>query len=135
MPRSPLPGMSGRTWKLLGVLWLLGAGLYIGLTLFPVRFPLVTLPLAGSVTLDEALHFLAFVLLASSFPLAFSSRLLVLVAPIILVLLNIVLEFAQMHIPNRRFSEEDLLAGVLGCVAGTLLGWGVRFYLWRRSRS
>ncbi len=135
MPLSPLPGISGRTWKLLGVFWLLGVGMFIGLTLLPVRFPLVTLPLFGSVSLDVGLHFLAFVLLSSSFPLVFSSRLLVFVAPVVLILLSVVLEFAQMHIPNRRFSEEDLLAGVCGCVVGTLLGWGLRFYLWRRKRS
>jgi len=131
MPLSPLPG---RAWKLLGLLWLAGVGLYVLLVLFPVRFPLMELPLAGAVTLAELLHFLAFVALAATFPLAFSSRLLVLAAPVALALLNVVLEFAQMHIPNRRFSEEDVLAGALGCVAGTVAGWILRLVLKRRLR-
>lgn len=93
------------------------------------------LPLAGAVTLGELLHFLAFLVLAASFPLAFSSRILVLAAPVVLILLNIVLEFAQMHIPNRRFSEEDVLAGTLGCLLGTAMGWLPRLLHSRRERS
>lgn len=118
--------MKGGTFKYLALMWLVGIALYIGLVLFPVRFPLVDLPVAGGVAVGDLLHFLAFVILAGSFPIAFSSRLLALFSPVALILLNVVLEFAQMHIPNRRFSEMDVLAGTVGCLVGALIGWIVR---------
>lgn len=127
------PPLPDRAWKLLGLLWLLGIGLYVLLVLFPTRFTLLEWPLVGVVRLGDALHFLAFFILAAIFPLAFSSRVLVLFAPVALILLNVVLEFVQMHIPHRRFSEQDVLAGVIGCLVGTLLGWGVRLALYRRQ--
>ncbi len=131
MPRRPLPD---NAWKILGLVWLAGIALYGMLVLIPAPLPLMELTIAGGVKLGEVMHFLAFLLLAGSFPLAFPSRVLVITAPVALVLLNVVLEFAQMHIPNRRFSELDVLAGVLGCLAGTVLGGGLRLILRRRQR-
>ena len=43
-----------------------------------------------------------------------------------LALLTVILEFWQMHIPNRRFSEKDIVAGVVGVFLGTLCGYCIR---------
>ncbi len=123
-----------RAW-IISLAWLAGVLLYAGLAMAPVRFPFVDTVIWAPVTLDEVLHFLAFAWLALAFPLAFSSRLLVVLAPLMLVLLGIVSEFMQMHIPMRRFSEIDVLANTLGCIVGTLLGFLLRFLLHRRSAT
>lgn len=113
------------------LIWLLGVLFFGALALSPVRLPLLEYPLVGALSLDYVLHSLGFAWLAIGFPLLFQSRLLLAVSPPMLALLTVILEFWQMHIPNRRFSEKDIAAGITGVVLGSLLGYVVR---WIRSR-
>ncbi len=128
-PQAP----PSKAWKVLGLLWLGAIGLYALLVLLPVRFTFLDTPLTDTITVGELAHFSAFFFLGFVFPLAFAPRILVFSAPVALTLLNVVLEFLQMHVPNRRFSELDVAAGILGCLAGTLLGWVLRWILLHRQ--
>lgn len=116
-----------KNWPLLGLCWFVGLLLVSLLLLLPLRMPFLDVGFGYSITLGEVAHFMAFALLAGAFPLAFPQKLLVLLAPFMLSLLCVLFEFWQLHVPYRRFSELDILAGVLGCIAGTTAGWVLRF--------
>lgn len=128
------PPVWGRKRQAGALLWLAGVLFFGGLALTPLRLPFLEYPLVGALSLDYVLHSLGFAWLASGFPLLFDSRLLLWLSPSLLALLAVDLEFWQMHIPNRRFSEKDIAAGVVGVCLGALLGWGVRTMRARRKR-
>ncbi len=132
MTRSGEKDKTPVNWPVLGICWFGGVLIVAGLVLMPVRMPFLDVGFGYSITLGEVAHFLAFFLLAGGFPLAFPHKLLVLLAPFMLSLLCVLLEFWQLHVPYRHFSELDILSGVLGCISGTAVGWVLRF---RRNRS
>ncbi len=109
-------------WRVFCVIWLIGIGLYVGMALMPWKFPGHSTPILGLVTLDEVLHFCAFALLAVALPHGFPSRLDLFLATLLLVLLGVGTELAQVFIPDRAFSLRDMAANVLGCLAGATPG-------------
>ncbi len=115
-----------RSRQLFALIWLLGVLFFGILALSPLRFPFLEYPLVGALSLDYVLHSLGFAWLAAAFPLLFDSLFLLCVSPPMLALLSVILEFWQMHIPNRRFSEKDIVAGMAGVLLGTLCGMLIR---------
>ncbi|NJB69034.1 VanZ family protein [Desulfobaculum xiamenense] len=81
------------------------------------------------VSLDNALHFLAFAMLATVTPPAFRTRAVAVGALFALLLMGFSLEFWQTFIPNRRCSLADASANMLGLTLGGLLGFVLRLRL------
>ena len=119
--------------RLLGV-WLAGTLVCGVLALSPLRLPFLDRPLVAEVNMGEVAHFLALTWLAAAFPLIFRSWSRLLFSSLMLVLLGAVIEFFQMQIPHRRFSESDLVADVFGIVAGMMAGVPLRRVV-RQSRG
>ena len=136
MPESEENFSPEQSWsrplRLFALAWLLGVLFFGILALCPVRFPFLEYPLIGALSLDYVLHSLGFAWLAVGFPLLFNSRLMLCASPLLVAMLTVNLEFWQMHIPNRRFSEKDIVAGVIGVLLGTLVGLAVRRILHHR---
>lgn len=109
-------------WRVFFTVWLLGIGLYVGLALLPWQFSGQNTPVLGMATLDEVMHFLAFAMLAVALPYRFPSRLDLFLATLLLVLLGVATELAQLFIPARAFSLRDMGANVLGCLLGATPG-------------
>ncbi len=126
--KSTGEGSAGRrAWRLFAILWLAGVVLYAVLSLLPVRIPFQQSVLWGAASLDEALHFLAFTVLAVNLAFFFRSRLDLFLAYLLLLLLGTATELSHLFIANRAFAFSDLGANLLGCLAGALPGLSWRF--------
>ena len=118
------------------LVWLLLAGVLAVLLFVPVVFGFENRTLFAGVELDELLHFSFFGALAWVLPLLIRSRLILLLVVFCLLGLAVLSEFFQLGVPNRRFSEMDMLANVLGCFCGLLLGMVLRTLVHKkRSKS
>ncbi|AGW12322.1 putative TPR-repeat-containing protein [Megalodesulfovibrio gigas DSM 1382 = ATCC 19364] len=107
--------------------------MYAAFSLAPWQFP-YQINLFGNIMLDEALHFLAFAMLAVGLPYQFASWLDLGLAVLVLVLLGVATELAQLFIPSRAFALQDMAANILGCLAGVLPGMAHRMVRARRCR-
>ncbi|TVM19678.1 hypothetical protein DPQ33_00105 [Oceanidesulfovibrio indonesiensis] len=116
-----------RAWRLFTVVWLSGIALYAVLSLLPIRIPFQQSVLWGAASMDEALHFAAFAILAVNLAFVFHSRIDLFLAYLLLLLLGTATELSHLLIPNRMFSFRDLGANLLGCMAGSLPGLSWRF--------
>lgn len=81
------------------------------------------------VTLDNALHFIAFAMLGTVAAPAFRTRTVAFGALFVLLLLGFSLEFWQNFLPNRRCTIADASANMLGLMLGGLLGFRLRSLL------
>jgi VanZ family protein len=75
---------------------------------------------------DKVYHIIAYAWLALLPMLRFRTRKGAVLAACSLVILGIILEIAQTHIPGRIFSFLDITANGLGVLAGVVLGNSVR---------
>lgn len=119
-------------WRPFYAFWFAGVAVYAGFSLAPWQFPYQVM-LFGNIMLDEALHFLAFALLAVGLPYQFTPWLDLCLAVLVLVLLGIATELAQLFIPSRAFAVQDMAANTLGCLLGILPGTLHRAIRARRS--
>lgn len=122
-------------WRVFCVMWLLGIGLYVGLALLPWQLPGHSARIIGSITVDELLHFLAFACLAVALPSSFPSRVDLFLATLLLLLMGVATELAQLFIPARAFSMSDMAANVLGCCAGAAPGLIRRLMRRRKAQA
>ncbi|WP_051286357.1 VanZ family protein [Megalodesulfovibrio gigas] len=120
-------------WRAFYAFWFAGVAVYAAFSLAPWQFP-YQINLFGNIMLDEALHFLAFAMLAVGLPYQFASWLDLGLAVLVLVLLGVATELAQLFIPSRAFALQDMAANILGCLAGVLPGMAHRMVRARRCR-
>jgi VanZ family protein len=75
---------------------------------------------------DKVYHMIAYAWLALLPMLRFRTRWGAVLAACSMVILGIILEIAQTHIPGRTFSFLDMTANGLGVLAGVVFGGWVR---------
>jgi VanZ family protein len=80
---------------------------------------------AGDTFNDKVAHFLAYASAGLLAVFGFSGSLVRMRWLVYLVVLGVVLEFAQKHIPGRRCDLLDMLANVLGVFVGFIANWRV----------
>lgn len=115
--------LSSKTFKFLFILGTLA--IFIG-SLLPGK------QLPPGLPWDKALHFIGY------FGLGLLARLGSVKRPAWLLIIgciafSLIIEVAQMFIPNRGFEWPDLLANSLGVVSGVLLAIPIKGYLKRRK--
>jgi len=108
------------------VSWIWGAAIAVVITgeLLPGNSPV--LAWAASLRLsDKEMHFAAYLLLATIPALGFEFRKGI-PSVLSMILLGVVLEFAQRLIPGRNFEIADMVANTLGVLAGLALALTIR---------
>lgn len=105
---------------------------FFGVILIAIGSVMPGKQLPSNLPWDKALHFIGY------FGLGFLARMgsdkrptwLLMIA---CILFSLVIEVAQMFIPNRGFEWADLLANSLGVVTGVLVAMPIKMYLKRRK--
>ena len=107
--------------KIIALVWAIS----VGVVCYDSLIPQLELPVEFW-NADKVYHLFAYAWLALLPMVGFRNRKVALVAACSMMILGIILEIAQTHIPGRTFSFLDMAANGLGVLAGTFFGHSVR---------